>query len=201
MRKLVLPLALALGASAVRADNGLFYVGAGISKDNLSGIVHADTNFADIDGTSWKVFAWVRPMSAFAIETAYLDLGSQTNTFFRPGVGACAVNVPNCALVTYKSNGNALAGYAVGFLPLPLPYLEVFGKAGVSRWKLNNSALVGSTLAPFGSFSSTGTEFAWGVGTQVHIGNFGARLEYESFRIPGTDGARLVSLAIFLNAF
>jgi len=39
------------------------------------------------------------------------------------------------------------------------------------------------------------------VGTQVHVGRIGGRLEYESFRIPNTDGANVVSLSVFLNLY
>lgn len=179
MRRFLLLIVLALGASAARADNGLLYLGAGISKDKLSGIANAGTNFADIDNTSWKAFAGLRPLSAFAVEADYLDLGSQTNTF-----------------TNTSSNAKAFAGYAVGFLPIPLPFLDVFGKAGLARWKLN-----GSAAAPLTSFSTSGTEFAWGLGTQVHVGNVGARLEYENFRIPSTNGAKVVSLEVYLNLF
>jgi hypothetical protein len=33
------------------------------------------------------------------------------------------------------------------------------------------------------------------------VGNIGARLEYESFRIPSTNGAKIVSLTVFLNLY
>ena len=178
MRRLLPVIVLALGASAARADNGYFYVGAGISKDKLSDIASQGTNFADIDSTSWKVFAGFRPISPFAIEADYLDLGSSDSST--------------------HTDAKAFAGYAVGFLPIPLPYLDVFGKAGLSRVKLNGSA--GSPL-PAVSFSTSGTEFAWGVGTQVHVSNFGARLEYEKFNVPGTNGANVTSLELFLNIF
>lgn len=184
MRKLLPVIVLALGASAAHADNGWFYAGGGVSKDKLSDIANSGTNFADIDSTSWKLFAGLRPMSVFAIEADYLDLGSQTNTF---------------VTTSSHSDAKAFAGYGVGFLPIPLPFLDVFGKAGLARWKLNGSAL--SPLAPPSSFSNSGTEFAWGVGTQVHVGNFGARLEYENFRIPSTNGANVVSLGVFFNFF
>ena len=184
MRRLLLGLVLLAGASAADAGNPYFYVGGGISKDKLSDIVNAGTNFADIDNTSWKLFAGLRPVSLFAVEADYLDLGSQTSTFVS---------------TTTRSDAKAFAGYAVGFLPIPLPFLDVFGKAGLARWKLNGSAL--SPVSPPSSFSNNGTEFAWGVGTQVHVGNFGARLEYENFRIPSTNGADVVSLEVFLNIF
>ena len=194
MRRVLLVIALALGASAARADNGSFYLGAGISKDKLSDIANQGTNFADIDSTSWKAFAGFRPLSVFAVEADYLDLGSQTNTFFTQA-GTCPVG--GCP-ATSHSDAKAFAGYAVGFLPIPLPWLDVFGKAGLARWKLNGSAF--SPLPPV-SFSTSGTEFAWGVGTQVHVGNFGARLEYEKFNVPGTNGANVTSLEVYLNIF
>jgi len=36
---------------------------------------------------------------------------------------------------TYK----AFAGYAVGFLPIPVPFLDVDGKAGLARWSSSGS--------------------------------------------------------------
>lgn len=181
MRRFLLVIALVLGAGAAWADDGTFYAGAGISKDKLSDIANQGTNFADIDSTSWKLFAGFRPISAFAIEADYLDLGSQTSTF---------------VTTSTHSDAKAFAGYAVGFLPIPVPYLDVFGKAGLSRVKLNGSA---ASPLPAVSFSTSGTEFAWGAGAGVHVGNFGARLEYERFNIPSTSGANVVSLDLYLN--
>ncbi|HUL47926.1 MAG TPA: outer membrane beta-barrel protein [Steroidobacteraceae bacterium] len=178
MRRLLLVIALALGASVACADDGSFYVGAGISKDKLSDIANQGTNFADIDSTSWKVFAGFRPLSVFAIEADYLDLGSEDSST--------------------HTDAKAFAGYAVGFLPIPVPFLDVFGKAGLSRVKLNGSAV---SPLPAVSFSTSGTEFAWGGGAGVHVGNFGARLEYERFNIPNTNGANVASLEVYLNIF
>ena len=169
---------LALGAGTAYADSGSFYLGAGISKDKVSGIVNGA---ADIDTTAWKALAGFRPISVVAVEADYLNLGSQTNTF---------------VTTSSHSDAKAFVGYAVGFLPIPLPFLDVFGKAGLARWRLN-----GSAASPLTSFSTSGTEFAWGVGTQVHAGNFGARLEYEDFRIPNTNGANVVSLDVYVNIF
>src|SRR6266699_3653728 len=143
MRTLLLLMALALAAGAARADNGLIYVGAGVSKDKLSNIAPSG-GLADIDKTSWKVLAGLRPVSVFAVEADYLDLGSQTSAF----VGG-----------TSHSDAKAFAAYAVWFLPIPVPYLDLYGKAGLARWKLNGSSPLVS--APF---STNGTEFAWGSG-------------------------------------
>jgi len=183
MRKLLLLITLALGAGAARADNGTLYLGAGLANDNLRDI--AATN-SSLSSTSWKVWAGVRPISLFAIEADYIDLGSQT---VNPP-GTCALPCASTHL-SYK----AFTAYAVGFAPIPIPWLDVFGKAGLARW---NSS--GSTTGLF-SLSDNGTQFAWGIGGQVHVGNVGARLEYENFSIRNTGGANIVSLSAFWNLY
>src|SRR5256885_2576166 len=184
MRRILLITVLALAAGAARADDGLLYVGAGVSKDKVAGITHTGVPLAEIYETSWKVLAGFRPIKLFAVEADYLNLGNQTNTF----IGGAST----------QSDAKAYAGYAVGFLPLPVPFLDVFGKAGVSRWKLNGSSA--GTLPPgsFFAFSDQGTEFAWGAGAQAHIGNIGGRLGDERFRIPNTHCATgfLVSVGL-----
>jgi hypothetical protein len=180
MRKLMLLMPLALAAGLAHADNGFFYIGAGVSHNDVSSITELG-NFADIRGGSWKAFAGVRPINLFAGEVDYFDLGSGNSS------------LPSGSV---HSDGNALAGYVVGFLPIPLPVVDIFGKVGAARWKLNGN--VNSLISP-ASFSNSGTEFAWGIGVQAHINMFGARLEYENFNIPNTDGAKVASLSAFLN--
>jgi opacity protein-like surface antigen len=194
MRRIVLvsALALAAGAGAARADeedfSGRLYVGAGLSKDKLGGITHTGVPFSDIDKTSWKVLAGFRPVKVLGVEADYLDLGNRTSTFING--------------VSSHADAKAFAGYAVGFLPLPVPFLDVFGKAGVARWKLNGSQSSGSLpRSGFFAFSDQGTEFAWGAGAQAHIGNIGGRLEYERFQIPNTSDARVFSLSVILSLF
>ena len=183
MRKLLLLPALALAASVAQADNPTFYLGAGISRNQLSGISNAGTDYSNISESSWKAFVGFRPVSFVAGELDYMDMGSGTSTF---GNGT-----------TSTSKAKAFAGYAVGFLPIPVPYLDLFAKAGLSRWQLEGSQASGNLF----SFSSNGTAFAWGGGAQVHFGNFGARLEYENFNITNTSGAGIVSLSLMLNFF
>ena len=182
MRKLLLVIVPALGAGAAHAAD-TFYLGAGISRSQLSDITHNGVSISDIKGTSWKAFAGFRPISAFAVEADYLDLGGETSPISTGG--------------STHSDAKAFAGYAVGFLPIPVPYLDLFGKAGLSRWQVNgNTSGTGGSLF---SFSNTGTEFAWGLGAQVHAANFGGRLEYENFNVPNTSGAHIVSLSVYLT--
>jgi hypothetical protein len=181
MRKFLALLALALAAGTAHADNGTFYVGAGVSRDNLKNIT---ITASDLNSTNWKIWAGLRPISVFAVEADYIDLGSETVT--SPGASTH---------INYK----AFTGYAVGYVPIPVPFLDVFGKAGLARWSSSGSSSFGGP--GLFSLSDSGTQFAWGIGAQVHVGNFGGRLEYENFGVRNTNGANLVSLGVFLNLF
>lgn len=195
MRRILLATLLTLGVTAgvAQADNwlqtnGLLYIGGGVSKDKVDGITHTGVPFEDLDKTSWKVLAGVRPFRLFAIEADYTDLGNRTDTFI-PGVNSHA-------------DAKAFSGYAVGFLPLPVPWFDVFGKAGVARWKLNANQSTAGTIpaSSFFAISDQGTNFAWGVGAQAQIRNIGARLEWERFQIPNTaNGAKVFSLDLVLS--
>ena len=181
MRKFLALLALALAAGVAHADNGTFYVGAGVSRDNLKNITFTAT---DLNSTNWKIWAGLRPISVFAVEADYIDLGSQTVS-----------NPAGSTHVNYK----AFTGYAVGYVPIPVPFLDIFGKAGLARWSSSGSSSFGGP--GLFSLSDNGTQFAWGIGAQVHVGNFGGRLEYENFGVRNTNGANLVSLGVYFNLF
>jgi len=172
--------ATSLAAGAARAD-GLVYFGAGVSNNKLDDIGNP---FSHLDSTSWKLLAGFRPIKWFSVEGDYLDLGSHSDQFINSGGGG-----------TVHSDARAFAAYGVGYLPLPVPFLDLYGKAGLARWRLHQDTNPGSF--PPGSFfqlSDNGTDFAWGLGAQVHFGNVGARLEYERFNIANTGGARVFSL-------
>jgi opacity protein-like surface antigen len=182
MRRLLLPvIALALGVGVARADDQLLYVGAGLTRNDIKDIA---STASDFNTTSWKVLAGFRPISMFAVEADYLDLGSQTTGFAN-----------SSAHLQYK----AFTGYAVGFVPLPVPNVDVFGKIGLARWSSSGSNV--SLPGNFFSLSDSGTEFAWGIGAQAHVGTLGVRLEYESFNIPNTNGANVFSLDAMLSFF
>jgi hypothetical protein len=181
MRTLVLLAALALGTGTAHAENGFFYLGVGVVRNSLSDITSIG-GLPELKNTSWKAYAGVRPLDWLAAEADYIDLGNNSGT--------------NAAGSSGNTNGSAFAAYAVGFLPIPLPIVDIFGKAGFARWKYDGSVnLVGS---PTG-FSTNGTDFAWGIGVQAHFSMIGARLEYENFNVPNTSGARVASLSVFLN--
>jgi opacity protein-like surface antigen len=167
----VAPLLLLAGtAMAQTADsnngmqsNGLLYIGAGVSRNEVDGITHTGEPFADLDKTAWKVFAGFRPLRVFALEADYMDLGNRTYSI----IGGTDTH----------ADAKAWAGYAVGFLPLPVPYFDLFAKAGAARWTVNANQSSAGQLPPssFFAISDQGTSFAWGLGAQAQIKNFGAR--------------------------
>ena len=191
MRRLLLALILALAGGVAHADNAMLYLGAGIANDNLKDVTATNSS---LKSTRWKVWAAVRPISLFAVEADYIDLGSQSTSAFNVDVSSSSTHL------SYK----AFTGYAVGFVPIPVPYLDVFGKVGLARWTSSGGTNttffgIGPPSTQFVSLSDNGTQFAWGVGGQLHFGNWGARLEYENFSIHNTNGANIVSLGLFVN--
>jgi opacity protein-like surface antigen len=188
MPRLLLTGLLVLTSALAHADDALFYVGAGISRNKLSEITNSNLSFADIDHTSWKALAGVRPLSFLGVEADYLDLGSGSGSLFQPGSGGPS---------STHSDAKAFAAFAVGFLPVPVPFLDLYAKAGLSRWKLAGDTTTPGFAGLF-AFSRNGTAFAWGAGAQVHFGAIGARLEYENFNISNTNGAQVISLDAML---
>jgi hypothetical protein len=188
-----------LRASIAQADSGLFYFGVGITSNHVSsvGVQGFDNYFPSINSTSWQVFAGIRPIRLFAAEVAYLDLGSRANVFNTPG----SCEFTGCS-VSWKSDAKAFAGYALGFLPIPLPYLDVYGKAGLARYKLNRTITNytdydgGGTPLSSSAYPDNSTVFAWGAGIQAHFGILGGRLEYEGFNKASTS---VYSLSVFIN--
>jgi len=142
-------LALLAGPAARAADHG-FYLGAGLGQSE-SGVRSGNFNFKDRD-TGYKFIAGFRPLDAFAAELNYVDLGTPSN-------GA------------QQTKSRAVDGFVLVFLPLPV--VDVYGKAGLVSWKTDASA-------PALSLSRSGSDFAWGAGVQFHLGSLAARLEYEA---------------------
>ena len=178
MRKFLLVPVLALAATAAHADGGAdtnIYAGAGITSANVQNI--QGTGF-DIDNTSVKALAGVRFMSLVGAEVDYYRLGSESRSFYFGGANADA---------------HAFAAYAVGYLPIPAPNIDVYGKAGLARWQFNGNISQPGLFA----VSDNGTDFAWGAGLQVHfLERFAARIEYEHFNIRDADDVQVYSLGV-----
>jgi opacity protein-like surface antigen len=177
MRKLLLASALVLAAGAAHADDLLgLYAGAGIMRAKMEDIFH--TNF-NLSNTSWKIYAGMRPIGfPLGIDVDYMDLGSAAAGTFK-GVA--------------HADAKAFAAYAVGYAPIPVPNIDLYAKGGLARWQFNGSYTQPSLF----SVSDNGTNFAWGVGGQVHfLGRVAVRIEYEHFNVHDADDVQLYSLGV-----
>ncbi len=173
MRMLLPALILAFAGTAAQAADHGFYLGAGVSKAKVDDIFGSGSNL-NIDNTAWKIIAGFRPISLFAVEANYMDLGSETRSL---------------GPLNAHADAKAFSAHALLYLPIPVPFLGVYGKAGLARWELNGNSS-GNLLR----LDDRGTEFAWGGGAQLSFGSFAARLEYDHFDIKNTDGAKLYTL-------
>ncbi len=177
-----------LSATALAADPIGVYVGAGVGESNLRSDGYGYDNYYGFDDhqSAWKLIAGVRPeFSPVGAEFEYIDFGSGNvnSNFFYAG--------------NYFNGNNAAAKatelLGVGYLPLGLPFLDVFGKAGVARLQVNSASYYSpceapATCAPSNiNYNNWSTNFAYGVGVQSRFSNLAVRAEYERISASGGD--------------
>jgi opacity protein-like surface antigen len=163
----VLLIASLLGSAAQAADNGV-YIGAALGQSETR-LRASSINLKD-KSSGYKLLAGVRPIDMFAVELDFVDFGSASDS------GA-------------RADTKAGAGFLIGYLPLPLPLLDVYGKAGAAAWKID-------ARNPLETLRESGSSFAWGAGVGLHFGSFGSRLEYEKFDSRGDRNLELLSLGV-----
>jgi opacity protein-like surface antigen len=178
----------ALGALAAstraRADDPLeFYVGAGFGEAHVreSKYIVGDTNYdySFSEGhAAWKLSAGIRPLALLGVELEYIDFGNPSD---RPlGLGGLS-----------RVDARAGAAFGVGYLPLPLPYVDVYGKLGVARLRTRATEVPPPAVCPTAEPACTvvfappfditdwSTDLAYGFGVQGKWGSFALRAEYE----------------------
>lgn len=166
-----------------------FYVGASVGEST----VRSD-NFYGFDGFdhdhhfAWKALAGFRPLRVVGAEVEYLDFG-------HPGSDGTNADYYSNYYYGPDSHPRALAAFAVGYLPLPVPSLDVFGKVGAARLRTTVDGFDGGSCLPgsacpattqIGSQNRWDSKFAYGVGVQSKFWGVSLRAEYE--RISSTYG-------------
>jgi hypothetical protein len=189
----VVGFALASGAVSVEAmaDDGPLslynplgvYVGAGLGSATLNDAQVDQFNyFNHYDGhqLGWEALVGIRPIPFLGAEAEYIDFGST-----RLGYGP-----------TYYSGGSmqqfqggdthdrAAAIFAVGYLPVPIPWVEPFGKLGFGQiWQHNSFGGIYQGAQAYGSDTTHPSGAAYGGGVQFHFQQLAVRAQYE--RISG----------------
>jgi opacity protein-like surface antigen len=189
----------ACGAStAALAEDPLgFYLGAGVgystirSDDPAFGL----PGYFDDHQTAWKVIAGVRPLPIVGAEFEYIDFG-------QPSVNGYY----NTNYYGLDSHPRAAALFGVGYLPLPIPFFDVFGKAGAARLQTDvtssvlQSCTTGGVCTAYPVFSrqdQVDYRFAYGVGVQSRAWGFAFRAEYERISSPYGDPDALTVSATY----
>src|ERR1700737_1632320 len=120
MRNLLIAATLASGALGATAAHAQLlpdaYVGAGVSRARMDDIFGSGRNF-DLNNTAWKAFIGVKPLPFLGVEADYMDLGSESRRFGFAGLSDRG-----------HVDAHAFSAFAVGFVPLPLPIVDIFGK-------------------------------------------------------------------------
>jgi opacity protein-like surface antigen len=177
--------ASAASTAALADDPAGFYLGAGVGYST----VRSDDpgyglpGYFDDHETAWKVIAGVRPIPWVGAEFEYIDFGQpgDHNGFY------------NSAYYGLDSHPRAPALFAVGYLPLPIPFFDIFAKAGVARLEtdvtttVTPTCTVGPGCQPYSyRHDETADKLAYGAGVQSKWWGVSFRAEYE--RISSTYG-------------
>jgi hypothetical protein len=182
------PLGLAFSGAALAENPIGLYVGVGVGVSNVDNNNYDypygyNGGFHDKDA-AWKVLVGVRPVPLLGAEIQYMDFGS--------GHGSNGFYGPN-DYYDYGpfSHPKAEVLYGVGYLPLPLPFLDVYGKLGVAHLQTNISYQTCTATVPAADgglncintttsrIDQTNTHFAFSAGVQTHFQEFAFRAEYE----------------------
>jgi opacity protein-like surface antigen len=176
-------------ANAARAADLLgLYAGGAVGQADVNSRQSFNTESLDFDvhHDAWKVMLGVRPISLVGAEIEYVDFGQpHMNT----GLGITSV----------EDKAAILSGML--YVPLPVPYFDVFAKLGLAR--LENDVTAHLPLAcPVGfpscglfQLNRTDTQLAYGGGAQIKIKSLSVRVEYQ--RIQSSSGTpELFSLGL-----
>jgi OmpA-OmpF porin, OOP family len=170
--------ACAASTRALADDPVGFYLGAGVGYST----VRSDDPAYGLPGyfndhqTAWKVIGGIRPLPIVGAEVEYIDFGHPDHDFGASGYANYGLD----------SHPRAAALFGVGYLPLPVPFFDVFAKAGIARLQTDVTTVSGCTPSTtclsqpvFYRQNETDNRFAYGVGVQSKAWGFAFRAEYE----------------------
>ena len=182
----------ACGAStaALALNPAGLYVGAGAGYSTIRSDdpAYGLPAYFNDHQAAWKGIIGIKPpILPIGLEAEYIDFG-------RPGNhrGKYDVNYYG-----HDSHPRAAALFAIGYLPIPVPFVDFYAKAGAARLKTtvntNVSNCTSAALSCTGVVASvfrrdlTNTKFAYGAGVQSRL-PFGIAVRAEYERISSSYG-------------
>lgn len=176
----------AYGQAHVRAQlNGLSGSGSSGTLGSLGGF--------DTTHTAYQAMLGIRVLSFLGAEVTYMDLGQGSIR----GPGEPVPGSPGSFVASEQASQKGEAAFAMLYLPVPI--IDVYVKAGMSRITTNMSAtynLPGVATCAINNLncavvnagrSSTDVGFAYGAGLQWKLGQWAVRGEYERFDAAGAN--------------
>jgi opacity protein-like surface antigen len=184
-----------------------FYVGAAYGQAHIrvqpGEIIPQSTGpigGLDVTHSAFKGMLGVRLLHFFGAEVAYMDFGKVSSLTGQPVPG-----VPGTLVTAEQASQKGEAAFAMLYLPVPI--IDIYVKAGLSRITTDlaaNLTAVGlplpSALCPINqpncnvasvAHDSTDTAFAYGAGVQWKLGDWAVRGEYERFSAAGANPSYL----------
>jgi hypothetical protein len=144
------------------------YVGAAAGKSDIR--VNGPYSGLDLGARpiGWTIFVGLRPLSVVGVELQYIDYSHST-------VQSTTVGLET---VDWHQRATTLSGLA--FAPIPLPFLDVYGRVGLAQLETRGSASekIGSGLN-MSLITQTATHFAYGAGAQLKASSLAFRLETQ----------------------
>jgi len=195
----LLAFAATCASTRVFADDLLgFYVGAATGDSHVRNAreINGDTDYDyefDEQHSAWKLTAGIRPISPLGVELEYIDFGNPSSGHAISGFGGLT-----------RAGAKGLTLFGLGYLPLPVPFLDVYGKLGIARLHMTATEVSPTPACPAGdapcgpttfNISDWSTNFAYGAGVQGKIGSLAIRAEYERISASGGN-PDLISLGV-----
>jgi hypothetical protein len=167
---------LLLGSSgaafAQDADLRGFYLGGSITQTRFD---EDNFSFNDLDDedNSWKIVGGFRFSNQFGVEGNYVDFGEAS--------APALIGVP-----AFNAEAKAFSLFAVGYLPVSA--FDFFAKVGAAQIDAETRGRVVS--------DDDKTEFAYGGGAQLRLGQLGIRAEYEKYDTDIVGDLDMISLGL-----
>lgn len=184
-----------------------FYAGAAFGQAHVRAQLNGLNSSAggalgslgSFDGTdsAFQAMLGVRALSFLGAEVTYMDLGQHSIR----GPGQPVPGISGSAVTSEQVSQKGEAAFALLYLPVPI--IDVYVKAGVSRIKTDMRAtyvLAGVGTCTVGNpgcatvtagRSPSDVGFAFGAGVQWKLGSWAVRGEYERFDAAGANPSLL----------
>ncbi len=169
-----------------------FYLGASIGEASVEAKDDIDGERFKIDDSdsAYKIFGGYLFNDYVGIELGYVDMGSVSERFSFDGG---EFSGPIDARV--KADITGFTAHLLG--QVPVGPVDLFAKAGLIRYEAKGKASASyASFTESESFKDTGTDFAYGVGARLNLGNFGIRAEYEVFDVSDVDDLNMISIGV-----